>query len=1044
MKKFYLFSFVFLSLFSYGQEFVEFASGIKINTTIYNITGVTPNKINPDPAALNLDATNIGSFGQNSSCAKITGAEIKTFKNISSNVCSASLNWRVYLASAAPSGSFNSIPLNTVTDCNTGTNQFNDGFGGCTSGDQKWKDYLLSIDFITGLTPGDYVLEIYYSYTGSNTSTSTCETTKFISNSGSNYKASFKVVNPITSPTVSATSVCEGDSLTLTANATGGIAPYTFSWTGPNGYTSTTENPTINNVTISNSGVYSVIATDACGSSSLIQSTSTVVVNAKIDPVFNATLPAICKGGFAPVLSTTSTNGISGSWNPALVNNTTTTTYVFTPDAGQCANSLTFTIFVLNNVDPKFTLPASICRNSTPPILPTTSNNGIVGSWNPSVINNNSSGSYVFTPSAGQCATVTTINIEVNELVPVFTPDIKTICFGEITSPLPTTSTNGITGTWLPAQNNTATTTYTFTPNVGQCAPTTATTTMTIVVNPIEALFTQVTPICFGQTMAPLPTTSNNGVTGTWSPAINNTATTTYTFTPDAGQCTVNPFIMTIVVNPIVTPTFTSIAPFCSGLESPILPTTSINSVVGTWSPATVSNTASATYTFTPNADQCASTTTLDVTIIPKTIPLFDPIADVCYNSTPPSLPLTSTNGITGTWTPSMVSNAVSAVYTFTPSSGICATTTTLTINVNAIIPVFGVVSSICANATAPLLPSTSTNGIIGTWNPSTVSNTASATYVFTPDAGQCATTTTLNMTVNEIVTPSFTTIAPICSESVPPVLPLTSNNSITGTWNPATISNTLSGTYTFTPTAGQCANSTTLNVEVRPNVTPIFADISPLCSGEVSPVLPLTSSNGVVGTWNPAFVSNTVSGNYIFTPSAGQCGLTASLSVTVYPSPTSIALKTTDVVNERADGIIEITGVTSGVAPFTYSINSSSFTPNTTYSNLSPGDYTITVRDFNGCIFSKKATVNTVCLIPNSITPNNDTFNDTLDLTGCNIAKLRIYNRYGVEVNDFQNYTNQWDGKNRKGEVLADGTYYYVAETKNGTAKSGWIYVTR
>ena len=39
--------------------------------------------------------------------------------------------------------------------------------------------------------------------------------------------------------------------------------------------------------------------------------------------------------------------------------------------------------------------------------------------------------------------------------------------------------------------------------------------------------------------MAPLPTSSTNvpSITGAWSPAMNNTATTTYAFTPDPGQC---------------------------------------------------------------------------------------------------------------------------------------------------------------------------------------------------------------------------------------------------------------------------------------------------------------------------------------------------------------------------------------------------------------------------------------------------------------------------------------------------------------------------
>jgi gliding motility-associated-like protein len=61
---------------------------------------------------------------------------------------------------------------------------------------------------------------------------------------------------------------------------------------------------------------------------------------------------------------------------------------------------------------------------------------------------------------------------------------------------------------------------------------------MTITINPnITPTFAQVGPFCSGATIPALPTTSQNNITGTWSPALNNTATTTYTFTPNAGQC---------------------------------------------------------------------------------------------------------------------------------------------------------------------------------------------------------------------------------------------------------------------------------------------------------------------------------------------------------------------------------------------------------------------------------------------------------------------------------------------------------------------------
>ncbi len=88
--------------------------------------------------------------------------------------------------------------------------------------------------------------------------------------------------------------------------------------------------------------------------------------------------------------------------------------------------------------------------------------------------------------------------------------------------------------------------TYTFTPDITQpdqaCA---VNQTMEITVNPsITPTFTQVDPICNGDDLGELPTESNNGITGTWAPAIDNTATKTYTFTPDITQpdqaCAVN------------------------------------------------------------------------------------------------------------------------------------------------------------------------------------------------------------------------------------------------------------------------------------------------------------------------------------------------------------------------------------------------------------------------------------------------------------------------------------------------------------------------
>ena len=53
----------------------------------------------------------------------------------------------------------------------------------------------------------------------------------------------------------------------------------------------------------------------------------------------------------------------------------------------------------------------------------------------------------------------------------------------------------------------------------------------------ITPTFASVSSSCPGTVLAPLPTTSSNGIVGSWSPALNNMVTTNYTFSPTSGQC---------------------------------------------------------------------------------------------------------------------------------------------------------------------------------------------------------------------------------------------------------------------------------------------------------------------------------------------------------------------------------------------------------------------------------------------------------------------------------------------------------------------------
>jgi hypothetical protein len=122
---------------------------------------------------------------------------------------------------------------------------------------------------------------------------------------------------------------------------------------------------------------------------------------------------------------------------------------------------------------------------------------------------------------------------------------IPPICGLETTSPLPTTSTSGITGSWSPAFSNLASAVYTFTPDSGYCL--TAVDVPVVIIPPTIPAFDTIAKICIGDTLNALPTTSLNGVAGAWSPELNNQQTTTYIFSPTGGQCAV-PTQLTIEV----------------------------------------------------------------------------------------------------------------------------------------------------------------------------------------------------------------------------------------------------------------------------------------------------------------------------------------------------------------------------------------------------------------------------------------------------------------------------------------------------------------
>jgi gliding motility-associated-like protein len=135
---------------------------------------------------------------------------------------------------------------------------------------------------------------------------------------------------------------------------------------------------------------------------------------------------------------------------------------------------------------------------------------------------------------------------------------------------------------------------------------------------------------CAGDTIQTLPTTSINNVTGIWSPALNNSVTTTYTFTPNAGQCALDTQL-TIQINPLPVVNAFSNNVFCENQALQL----SVNTTVGasySWqgpnaftsiqqnnSIPNLTSANSGSYIVNVNLNSCISSDTIDINIIAPT-----------------------------------------------------------------------------------------------------------------------------------------------------------------------------------------------------------------------------------------------------------------------------------------------------------------------------------------------------------------------------------------------------------------------------------------
>lgn len=144
--------------------------------------------------------------------------------------------------------------------------------------------------------------------------------------------------------------ICENDTLRIFANVPDAPGnPYTFSWTGPNGFVSSLENPVIPGASPAASGTYilEVIGLNGCGSTGTVE----IVVDELNAPSLQSQSDTICIGDPVVLMATDYTQSVTYSWfrgmapnglplNPPTTINPTTT------DTPPAAGSFSYYVIV--------------------------------------------------------------------------------------------------------------------------------------------------------------------------------------------------------------------------------------------------------------------------------------------------------------------------------------------------------------------------------------------------------------------------------------------------------------------------------------------------------------------------------------------------------------------------------------------------------------------------------------------------------------------------------------------------------------------------
>lgn len=987
-----------------------------------------------------------------------------------------------------------------------------------------------------------------------------------------------------TAATANLTNICTSSTLSLSGSSTGATS---WNWTGPNGFTSTLQNPGIGSVTLADSGLYTLTATNVCGSQTAAVNVDvdTVIQNLNVNASPNDTLCAgstislIGSGTQVNAWSWSGPNSFTSSLqNPTIANATTAATGTYTVTASNACGTKTANInVVVNNAIGSLTATATtgtnICSGANISLnagganvtgFSWTGPNGFTSSQQNPTINNATqaaNGTYTVTANNACGSQNASVSIQVDTLIQNLTSAATpndTICAGGTLS-LNASGTNVNTWNWSGPNGFSASTQNTSVANATAAASGTYTVTATNACGSQTATINALVNEAIIGLSASAATGLNICNTGTINLTANGTNVNEYSWTgPNGFSSTLqNPTItnatvaasgvytvtgvngcgnqtatVTIQVDTLIESLSSSAAPndtICAGGNINLSASgTNVNSWNWTGPNSFTSSVQNPSITSAPAAasgnyiviatNACGSardTVSVLVNDIPLTPATINGSLTTCGNDTA-TYSISAVPGATNyTWSVSGGGTIVngqgttsidiswgssSGTFTVSVSAGNdCggSTASSIAVNLQAPVPVMNSVivgdTGVCPGAEVYSISSipnattynwsvgsggTITNGQ-GTTNVTVTWATAGTHVVSVVANNTCGNSSAATLSVNVHPAPTAPTInltnnqTTICEGTSATI---TATNSTGGIVNynfyDAATGGNLVGTSPLTVTPSSttvyylevinefgCTNSSnrlpvTVNVTGAPTVVGISASNDTICYNTSTTLTANVSPQGTTVKWydvatggspidsGTTYTTGNLTTNTTYyaqaTSAAGCTNLQGRVPATVAVYAKPVVYLTSDKPYNTIfpNELITFTAVPDSFDNYEFFLNGSSVQngPGFTWasSKLSDLDVVSVLATFKGCSTEKADSAVHVIDFPNAFTPNQDGVNDVF----LKNYDLVITNRWGQTLYQGR---DGWDGR-YKGDKVSPGTYYYIVTLDNITDRKNAI----